>query len=123
MNTNMKKVMAAAVLSVAVVGGTLTTTTPAQATHKLGHAILGGVIGGVIGSAIINGANRRRPVYSAPAPVYVAPAPHHAPVYAGLPQQHYNWCYNKYRSYHQASNTYQPYGGYPRTQCRSPWWR
>ncbi len=116
MNTHMKKAMAAAVLSVAVVGATMTTTTPAQATHKIGHAILGGVIGGVIGGAIVNGVNRR-PVYVAPQPVYPAP------VYAGLPQAHYNWCYNKYRSYHQPSNTYQPYGGYPRRQCRSPWWR
>jgi len=120
MNLDMKKIAAATVFSVAVVGGMFSTSTPAQATHQIGHAILGGVIGGVIGGAIVNGVNRRRaPVYVAPAPVYVAPAP----VYRGLPQAHYNYCWNKFRSYHQASNTYQPFGGYPRRQCRSPWWR
>lgn len=120
MKIDMKKFAAAAVLSVAVLGGTMgATIAPAQANHQIGHAILGGVIGGVIGGAIVNGANRRRPVYVQPAPVYVAPQP----VYQGLPQAHYNWCYNKFRSYHQASNTYQPYGGYPRRQCQSPWWR
>lgn len=118
MKLDMKKIAAAAVLSVAVVGGTLTATTPAQATHQIGHAILGGVIGGVIGGAIVNSQRRRAPVYVVPPPVY-APAP----VYSGLPQAHYNYCWNKFRSYHQASNTYQPFGGYPRRQCRSPWWR
>ena len=117
MTITLKKIATAAVLSVALVGGTLATTAPAQATHQIGHAIVGGIIGGVIGSAIIN--SNRRPVYVAPPPVYAAPPP----VYSGLPQAHYNHCFRKYRSYHQGSNTYQPYGGYPRTQCRSPWWR
>lgn len=118
MNFDMKKITSAAVISAAVVAGTFATSTPAQATHKIGHAILGGVIGGVIGGAIVNGVNRR-PVYQAPPPVYAAPAP----VYRGLPQAHYNYCWNKYRSYHQDSNTFQPWGNYPRRQCRSPWWR
>lgn len=133
MNFRMKKFATAAVLSFAVFGATLSTTAPVQATHKIGHAIAGGIIGGIIGGAIANGANRRRaapPVYVQPAPpVYVQPAP---PVYVqpappprsygNLPSRHYDWCFNKYRSYHASSNTYQPYGGYPRAACRSPWW-
>ncbi|MCP4184935.1 MAG: BA14K family protein [Hyphomicrobiales bacterium] len=51
-----------------------------------------------------------------PAPVYVRPAP----VYRNLPAAHYNWCFRKFRSYHQPSNTYQPYNG-RRRQCNSPW--
>ncbi len=125
MKINIKSLASAAVVSVAVVGATLTTTQPAQATHVLGHAIAGGIIGGIIGGAIVNGINRRRaPVYVAPPPVYVAPPPVYVapPAYSGLPQQHYNWCFNRYRSYHANSNSYQPYGGYPRRQCRSPWY-
>ena len=60
------------------------------------------------------------PVYAPPPPPPVyAPAP--APVYGGYSQAHYNWCAAKYRSYHAGSNTYQPYGPYPRRQCVSPY--
>ena len=129
MNLDMKNFTTATVLSVAMFGSTFIATAPANATHKIGHAIVGGVIGGIIGGAIVNGVRRRQqpvyvtpqqPVYIAPQqPVYVAPAPRRS--YNGLPPQHYNWCYNNYRSYHQASNTFQPYNG-GRRQCRSPWW-
>ncbi len=127
MNFNLKNIATASALSLAMIGTTLVTTAPAQATHKIGHAIVGGVIGGIIGGAIVNGVNRRRqPVYVAPAPVYVQPAPVYVrpapqPVYRAFPAQHYNWCFRKFRSYDQGSNTYQPYGNYGRQACRSPW--
>ena len=35
--------------------------------------------------------------------------------------QHIRWCHNKYRSYDQRSNTFQPYHG-PRRECRSPYY-
>ena len=34
---------------------------------------------------------------------------------------HIRWCHNKYRSYDEGSNTFQPYHG-PRKQCRSPYY-
>lgn len=37
-----------------------------------------------------------------------------------LSQAHYDWCYNRYRSYRASDNTYQPYNG-PRRQCYSPY--
>jgi hypothetical protein len=112
MNFNMKTAL---VLGAALIGTSFSTATPVNATHQIGHAIVGGIIGGVIGGAIINN-QRRRPVYVQPAPVYVQPAP----VYQGLPPAHYDWCFRKFRSYDQRSNTYQPYNG-PRRFCNSPW--
>lgn len=50
----LKNFAVAGLLSAALVGGMLSTTTPVQATHQIGHAILGGIIGGVIGGAIVN---------------------------------------------------------------------
>lgn len=61
-----------------------------------------------------------RPPYYAPAPIYrprYVP-PRHA---RGLPTIHVRWCYNRYRSYRDWDNTFQPYHG-PRKQCRSPYW-
>ena len=113
MNINVKNITTGTLVAAAMVVGTLSTTAPANATHQIGHAIVGGVIGGIIGGAILNGVQRRRQ------PIYVQPR---QPVYNSLPQSHYNWCFNKYRSYDQGSNTYQPYNA-PRTYCRSPWWR
>jgi hypothetical protein len=34
---------------------------------------------------------------------------------------HAEWCFDRYRSYAQEDNSYQPYGGGPRQQCQSPW--
>ena len=33
---------------------------------------------------------------------------------------HVEWCYDRYRSYREWDNTFQPYNG-PRQQCRSPY--
>ena len=35
--------------------------------------------------------------------------------------QHVRWCNNKYRSYRQRDNSFQPYHG-PRRECRSPYY-
>lgn len=57
------------------------------------------------------------PRYIAPRPRYIAPAPVR-PAY-GLSRAHYDWCYNRYRSYRAGDNTFQPYNG-PRRPCYSP---
>jgi hypothetical protein len=40
--------------------------------------------------------------------------------YRGLNSAHIRWCYNRYRSYREWDNTFQPYHG-PRRQCWSPY--
>jgi BA14K-like protein len=37
-----------------------------------------------------------------------------------LSNAHARWCYNRYRSYDEYSNTFQPYNG-PRRSCYSPY--
>jgi hypothetical protein len=37
----------------------------------------------------------------------------------GFGNAHINWCYNRYRSYREYDNTFQPYNG-PRRECYSP---
>ena len=39
----------------------------------------------------------------------------------GLGNAHINWCYNRYRSYRDYDNTFQPYRG-PRRECISPYY-
>ena len=34
---------------------------------------------------------------------------------------HIRWCHDRYRSYREYDNSWQPYNG-PRRQCRSPYW-
>lgn len=59
---------------------------------------------------------------AAPPPVVVQPAPPPVVVQpGGYAQAHYQWCFNRFKSYHAASNTYQPYGNRPRAYCRSPY--
>lgn len=41
-------------------------------------------------------------------------------VYRRAGSSHVEWCYDRYRSYREWDNTYQPYGG-PRQQCYSPY--
>ncbi len=125
--------------------GTTLTTTPVQAqNNRLGAAILGGIVGGIVAGSIrrchSHGGYRhchyhtgvhnhyRSGIYYLPAPprVYAPPPPVYAPIPsypapAGFPSKHYKWCYNRYNSYNQPSNTFQPYGNVPRRICRSPW--
>lgn len=35
--------------------------------------------------------------------------------------RHIRWCHDRYRSYREYDNSWQPYNG-PRRQCRSPYW-
>ncbi|MCT7375146.1 BA14K family protein [Chelativorans salis] len=60
------------------------------------------------------------PYYTRPRyvrPRYVEPRP----VYR-LSSAHVQWCYNRYRSYRDWDNTFQPYNG-PRRACISPYMR
>ena len=52
----------------------------------------------------------------------IASQPPARPVYRQrvLSNAHVQWCYNKYRSYRAADNTFQPYNG-PRRHCLSPY--
>jgi len=52
--------------------------------------------------------------------VVATPAQAPAQVSGEFPQAHYDWCFSKFRSYDQASNTYQPFGDKPREACVSP---
>lgn len=85
---------------------------PIKVTHKFGHVVGGLIIGGLIGSAIANDRNRRRRYDDR----YYEPPRRRS--YSG---RHVNWCYNRYRSYRDYDNSYQPYGG-PRRLCRSPYY-
>ena len=38
----------------------------------------------------------------------------------GLSDDHIDYCFSRYRSYRPEDNSYQPYGGGPRQQCREP---
>ena len=64
-------------------------------------ALLGGLI---IGGIIADQAHRRN---------------YHGSYYEGTGSAHLDYCYNRYRSYRQSDNTWQPYNG-PRRQCISP---
>ncbi|PWW01587.1 BA14K-like protein [Hoeflea marina] len=57
-------------------------------------------LGAIIGGTINNNSNVR--------PGYLSP-------------QHIRYCENRYRSYRQYDNTFQPYNG-PRQACRSPYY-
>jgi len=61
-------------------------------------------LGAIIGGALNNNNNYNgnvRPGYTNP--------------------QHVGWCYNKYRSYRERDNSFQPYQG-GRRECRSPYY-
>ncbi len=101
-------------------------TQPAAAIHKQWHQGLATGIGVGVGLGVIGALTRPRqqqvivqqpaPVYVQPAPVYVQPAP----VAQGFSQAHYQYCFNRYRSYHAPSNSFQPFNG-PRQPCYSPY--
>tara|TARA_R110002020_G_scaffold136630_30_gene304952 strand:- start:482 stop:961 length:480 start_codon:yes stop_codon:yes gene_type:complete len=58
-------------------------------------------LGAIVGGALNNSSPATRPGYTNP--------------------QHVRWCYNKYRSYRDYDNSFQPYHG-PRRVCRSPYY-
>ena len=72
--------------------------------------------GAFVAGALLGGA------LASPGPGYYAPR-YYAPrrVYRSSgSSSHVEWCYNRYRSYDAASDTYQPYNG-PRRTCYSPY--
>ena len=114
MNKKFTTFVAAAVLATVPLA---ISTQEAAAIHKQWHKGLAQGIGAGIGFGIANKLLNPTPkqpsvvyVQPTPQPTYVQPAPQ------GFSQYHYNWCFSRYRSYHAASNTYQPYNG-PRRQC------
>lgn len=68
------------------------------------------VAGAIIGSAISGPRYYEGPRYYDPPRRY----------YRGGMSAHVRWCYNRYRSYREWDNTYQPYHG-PRRECYSPY--
>ena len=50
-----------------------------------------------------------------------APSRPAAPSGGGINPKHYDWCFDRYRSYDARSNTFQPNYG-PRQQCLSPYY-
>jgi len=136
MKSSLSKLSTVAMASVFVASMSLGLPKPAYAQRDLGAAILGGIVGGIIGGSINRchshggyrhchnhrGAHNhyRNGIIYVPAPRVYVPAPVY-PAPGAYSQQHYNWCFNRYRSYDQRSNTYQPYGNVPRRLCRSPW--
>lgn len=52
-------------------------------------------------------------------PIY-RPRVYRQRVYRHAGSSHVEWCYNRYRSYRERDNTFQPYHG-PRQQCYSPY--
>lgn len=62
---------------------------------------------------------RNGPYYPYNQPAYRAQPRYYG---RGLPPEHYEYCFRKYRSYRSQDNTFQPYNG-PRRACRSPYWR
>lgn len=135
----MKKLIIGGVCALALAAIPLTASyEPANAQSNFVKGLIGGAIAGaVIGSIVRAGQNHCHPglgchshgyanpghyhqTYGGPI-LYQPVAPPPPPVQAGYPQAHYDWCFNKYKSYDAASNTFQPYGGVPRRPCFSPY--
>ncbi len=95
---------------------TFNTTQSANAGSKDFWA---GAAAGVVTGAIVSGAHRR---YREPDVVYVERRRPRT-VYierSSRYDRHVAWCYNKYASYHEPSDTFQPYVG-GRRYCNSPY--
>jgi hypothetical protein len=76
--------------------------------------------GALIGGALAAPDYEPAPRYVEPAPRYVAPAPRYVER-SDINPRHYEWCYDRYRSYDSYSNTFQPNYG-PRQTCLSPYY-
>jgi|APTNR8051073442_1049403.scaffolds.fasta_scaffold41886_2 hypothetical protein len=71
--------------------------------------------GAFIAGAIISGALSQPRYYEEPRVIYQPRR-----VIRRASGAHVNWCYNRYRSYREWDNSFQPYHG-PRQQCYSPY--
>jgi hypothetical protein len=61
------------------------------------------------------------PVYSPPPP-QMGQYPEDQYQEAGeYPEAHYDYCFNRFRSYDLPTNSYQPFGNVPRRECVSPY--
>ncbi len=129
--------LTAACASAIAMAPVLTVGDEALAGNNFVKGLIGGVIAGAIISSVVQagqyhchaglgchthgyaGPNHYHQIIGGPIvyyqqqPVVVAPS--------GYPQAHYVWCGNKFASYDAGSNTYQPYGPYPRRECISPY--
>ena len=125
--TKIMTIAMAALLSVGVVGATLQ---PAEA-GKRERRIAAGIALGVLGTALILNETRRDRRHYRQRHYRAAPRRYHRRVYQPrrvyqqrrtyrLSHAHTNWCYNRYRSYREWDNTFQPYHG-PRRACYSPY--
>jgi hypothetical protein len=74
-----------------------------------GAFIAGAIIGGALSDPYPDYYEPRRRIYVEPRRIY-----------RDSSSAHVNWCYNRYRSYREWDNTFQPYYG-PRQQCHSPY--
>lgn len=137
-----KLVLTIACATALAVTPAMTGSDQAQASSNFWKGLVGGIVAGaVIGTIVRAGqshcheglgchshgyanAYHYHTTYGGPIlyqqPAYAAPPPPPPPVAAGYPQEHYQWCANKYRSYDVASNTFQPFGPNPRRPCISP---
>jgi hypothetical protein len=91
------------------VAGLGLTADPGQARHRDGFSF-----GFSFGSPYPYDQHYYRPY---PRHYYVYPAPRRA--YQSGWNAHVAWCYDRWRSYREYDNTYQPFHG-PRRECRSP---
>jgi len=88
----------------------LTDEAPIKVTHKFGHLAAGIGLGLLLGEGIRRGRDRRR--YN---------DRYYEPPRRSYGGRHVSWCYNKWRSYRDYDNSYQPWEG-PRRLCRSPYY-
>ncbi|MFK5978661.1 MAG: BA14K family protein [Rhizobiaceae bacterium] len=84
---------------------------PIKVSHKLGHVLGGLAIGALIGGAIARDSDRRR----------YRRDRYYEPPRRSYSSRHVRWCYDRYRSYRDYDNSYQPWEG-SRRLCRSPYY-
>jgi hypothetical protein len=110
----MKKLATGALVALLAVAGIGLSAAPSDAGHRhWNHDHSGITFGLSFGSPYY-------PYYHRPYRVhrYYRTAPRVR--YSSGWEAHVAWCYNRYRSYRDWDNTFQPYHG-PRRECRSPY--
>ncbi|PCI05728.1 MAG: hypothetical protein COB78_03825 [Hyphomicrobiales bacterium] len=85
---------------------------PIKVKHRLGHVLGGLAVGALIGGAIARDRDRRH---------YRRDRYYEPPRRRNYGGRHVRWCYDRYRSYRDYDNSYQPWEG-PRRLCRSPYY-